>query len=215
MSRAAAAVARHMLALTDGRITGFAAPAGGPSPCLLQLEADDEPLAIARATRHSAQAAQRGVRLGWCGVVLDGCDVAAALSDRIVVRCAVSGETLLEANAPPPRPPSTTSLSVFDILAHARRDDACDNPASLLPFAEAALDRGGIAEMLAGTYRTLLGRMPEPELVAIWQAAPPASAAYAAFRMVLTSPEYLGDPRRFVPGPFHPAFGFDLGTLDG
>ncbi len=109
-----------------------------------------------------------------------------------------------------PAPPAAQRLDLFALLAHARRDEICDDPAHILPFAIASYDGGDIPALLAATYRSLLKRNPDDHVIAAWQAAPPAQPVHAALNMILTAPEYLDDPRRFIPGPFHPAFAFDL-----
>ncbi|WP_156680433.1 hypothetical protein [Sphingomonas profundi] len=211
-----APVAAHALAIAGEAIVGYAAPAGGPLPCTLRLEADGAAIAIERATRFSPEAAAAGVRHGWCGVVLPGLPLAAALADVAQVRCHASGRLLIEVAVPLPQSaPAPPPLTVEQLIARAHERDSCGAIEWILPFAEATLRGRGIAGFLDAAYRTLLGRAVEPELAARWAQQPPPDAMRQALLMILTSPEHASVPGRVMPGPFHPDFAFDLAPLDG
>ncbi len=209
-----APVVVHDLAVLDNRIVGHAAPAGGPLPCGLRLEADGAIIAITRATGFSPDAAARGLRRGWCGVTLEGLDVAAALADSMQVYCVTSDRLLLETAVPAPSFVSDAPLTVEGLLDAMRREGCGITPASLLPFAQATLRRQGLHAMLDATYRTLLGRAADADVVAAWQADPPPEAAQAAIAMIAGSIEFRDRPGHMVPGPFHPQFAYDRGLID-
>lgn len=183
-------------------------------PCALRLEADGELIALAQATDFCRAAAARGLRRGWCGVMLGGLDIAAALADTVRIYCVASGELLLEADAPAPSPARRMPLSVEELIVAMRRD-VCDDDAALLrPFAEATLRRYGLHAMLDAAYRTLLGRPVESGVVEAWRADLPPDPAGTVLRGITDSPEFRDRPGRIVPDPFHPAFAFDRDLID-
>ncbi|TVV70741.1 hypothetical protein [Sphingomonas solaris] len=212
-----APVAAFVLAVEGNRIAGHAAPAAGRLPCAVRLEADGEVIAIARATRFSADAAAAGIRLGWCGIVVDGLDLAAALADRARLVCVTSGAVLLEVAVPSPALPAAlpAPLSVAGLIAEAQQGEACDEAGAIHPFALATLQRHGVAGVLDAAYRTLLLRPAEASMIADWQALPPLrDLAGMALQVLLTSTEYRDRPGHIIPGPFHPTFAFDLSPFD-
>ncbi len=208
------AVTRWRLTVVGDQVCGYAAPAGGPLPCLLRLEADGAAIAIAYATGYRNEAAAAGIRLGWCGVALPGLRQAAGIADRVQVRCGATGLLLLDVPLDEPDPLATRPvMTAADILAHARGRDGCAATTHILPFAAATLRGGGIAGLMAAAYRSLLGREADAAIVAAWQAHPPDDPVSAVLAMILTSEEYRA-AGGVIPGPFHPAFGFDLAPLD-
>ncbi len=197
----------------EGRLRGYAAPAGG-APCLLQLSSDSRPILYVRATRFSSAALTAGFRSGWCGFELPGLAQAFAIGDLVQVTCGVGGEVLATLSSRPDllsgAPPVQTTLTSSDVLSLARADDMAPDLAAVLPFALTHLDKHGPRAFLEATYLTFLKRWPDESAGFELPSDKPAEAVVEDYlRSVIKSDEYAGIWADQLPGPFHPTFRYD------
>lgn len=199
----------------DGALVGYAAPAGGPAPCLLRLMADGIPIAAARATRYAPAARAKSIRLGWCGVRLPGLAMASAVGRTLDVRCGVSDRVVWQrmANAPLPGPGTTgRMLTVFEIIALSRAEDQSPSLTEIRPIMEQHLRQHGEASFVNATYETFLGRPVDAGSLPIFLGNGD-DLFKSTVETVLGSMEYRAKPVPFIPGPFNAAFRYDLDAL--
>lgn len=211
MSYAYSPVAAFKLDRQDDVLTGYAAPQGEP-PCLLELRAGDTPVIFAKAARYSPLAAADGLRGGWCGFEVYGVAQAFAIDDAVRLVCSVSGQTLVEIATPPASRPAFDALplTVLDLLAEVRRNDAAPSMDEVLPFALNHYRRHGARQFIEATYQTFLGRWPDagaPQLSD--RASSDEKRVLAYIRQVTRSDECIARWGDGCPGPFHPQFRYD------
>lgn len=197
----------------EGRAVGYAAPTGG-APVLLKLTSDQTPIAFVRATAYSQAAADAGLRSGWCGFTLTGLSEAFAVGDDVELKCVASGQILkaftLEDLALRPLP-AQTPLSAIDLVALTRRAECCPTVEILTSFGLNHLRRHGHRHFIEASYQTLLGRWPDsaaPEMDLELETQEDQVLAY--LNDLLASSECLARWGGLIPGPFHPAFRFDI-----
>lgn len=198
--------------------TGWAAPARGRLPCVLHLRAGPALLAVAKATRYSAEAAARGVRLGWCGFRVGDLSAGAALAEEVTLACAVSGAVQarwgaddVADRAEPAGRPVLTVPEYQDALA---RVTGCEDPETILPFARRLYRLRGDMELVAACYRWVLQRSPATtEIREFIKVRPEGALIEAALNMLMGSEEYALRPR-YLSGPFDGDFPFDAAALD-
>lgn len=215
-----APVATCEIDIQQGRVIGHAAPAGSPAPCLIALISAETPIAYARATGFSADAAAAGLRMGWCGFDLPGLRQAFALGDLARVICGVSGDLLQEIAADPtafefPLPGART-LSAADIVRLAQGGEVCDTIDQLLPFALAHRQRYGDRATIEAAYQTLLRRWPDggaPQSIDGPDDLDADAHVLHLLTAMIDSEEFRQLWAAAIPGPFHPAFRFDRAVM--
>lgn len=212
-----APVASFAVKKADGHLTGYAAPVSGHAPCLLELTADDVPVAVARATGFSIAAQAKSIRLGWCGVKLPGLAMATAIGTDLQVRCGVTGRSLWrhKARAPIAGPIAQNKpLTVFEIIALSRAEDASPGLAEIRPIMRQHLHRFGPASFVNATYETFLGRSAEQTALQNLGAKMDDRAIDNFLKDIFESPEYNSIKFPGIPGPFSFSFKYDLDSLD-
>ena len=206
-------VAEFQDLLTGDTLIGFAAPAAGILPCRVDLFADDLMVGSARATRFSMDAEQAGIRHGWCGFELAGCSSAFALSDEVVLRCAISGRTLhhLQVGEIDARSGGgvARSISVQNLLAHVRKTDTATDVRQILPFAEAFRSRTSLREFAEASFLTVFQKHLTDEDIEAYALS--ADRPVDDILMEMTgSDAFTENARSHIPGPFHPDFRYGL-----
>lgn len=215
-----APVAAFELVRGGEKLQGFAAPSGGPAPCLVKLTAGETPIAFAQAGRFSAAAAAAGLRLGWCGFDIPGVRQAFAIASEVTLSCGVSGETLATIPFDPALfeggQPAESTLSVIQLLTLARDGEMAEDIAHILPFALAHLRRHGARALIEASYQTLLRRWPDGDAnmnLHVEEGQTDEDAVAAHLGNMAGSAEHNSQVAPAIPGPFHQAFRYDRAVL--
>ncbi len=199
-------------------IEGWAAPSTGPRPSVLRLLAGEDLLTVVKATRYSPEAAQAGVRRGWCGFRIKNVAAAAALSDDVKLVCAVSDRVqarwssaqLLAGYVGRKR----TLLNVPEYRRQVHSASGATGLDQILPFALRTQHLHGDHGLVIAFYRWMLQRVPSNSEVAdFMQHVDRPLTPGACEKRLSSSEEYLRN-RRLLPGPFDPAFPFDTDAFD-
>jgi hypothetical protein len=212
-------VATFELHKRSGKLAGFAAPAKGVSPCLIRLSSDDASIAFARATRHDADAARRGLRYGWCGFEIAGLRQAFAIGDTVRLSCGVTGETLAEipfdASLFEAVTVTSRTLSVGDLTRLVRSGEMCADVDDLVPFAVSHYQHHGARAFVEASYQTLLRRWPDATAPGVGDVdSESLELAVAIYlRSMADSDEFQNQWSAELPGPYHDAFRFDRRLL--
>lgn len=199
-------------------IEGEAAPTTGKLPCLVALYSDGTPIAFGRATRHSAAAANSGLRHGWCGFTIPGAFLAKAIGNNVELRCGVTdrvlgrpdiGQDVLETHQP-----SATPINVFELVDLAQAGEDCPDIETFSAFARNHLQIHGVHSFLHATYQMLFGRDADNEVIGPWVASQdPLSEVEEFLNDLLICEEFLSKPFAHLPGPFQDTFRYDTSFI--
>ena len=214
-TRAPAVVHFHLE--SDGPVVrGYAAPANGPQPGVVNLVSDGDMVASVRASRYSAKADNASVRHGWCGFEVHGLGKAFAIGDRVELVCGGSGAVLhvFEFRADIFLGAEERAISAEKVLQAGSAGEACDDVEQLVPFLAWHRQRYGVQHLIEATFQTVFGRLPDSASIELWRAKLNTNKELAKFLSTLiASDEFQGRPVRHVPGPFHQAFRLDRGLI--
>ncbi len=204
--------------LDGGALTGFAAPDGGPDPCLVELVCGGETLSMARAVGYSHSAAEGGLRLGWCAFVLGGLTSARSPEEAVEIRCALTARTLAAFS---PRDLAGRSdrererTTVLGLRSFLGRLYGCLDVEQIRPFYEPFIAANTIRDCVKAAYEYFLRRTPsEIEIEGLAPHVPhPLTMDWIA-RLFIECDEFKAGPGFPLPGPFDPGFPFDRGVLE-
>lgn len=209
------AVTTFKIIETGRRLTGYAAPRSGRWPSVLKLVADNEPVAFIRAGQYSPDAMTDGFRFGWCGFEVAGLAEAFALGSKVELRCAATDHVLLDVNfnadVLQTAAPGTAEATPTQILEIARAGQDCTDIETIKPFVQRHRQVHGLHSTIDAAYRSLLQRGADSVALTSWSLENESDDDLIEMMEEITvSAEFIDRPRKYIPGPFHPSFGFDL-----